>query len=75
MDRQPYESDNGLKNAILLGLPFVVYFDRRAHNPVLREAQLEEKVPPIPWLGNHGSNWCTHDYAKCHPISPCGNRR
>jgi len=30
----------------------VVYFDRRAHNPVLREAQLDKDCPPIPWLGN-----------------------
>jgi hypothetical protein len=30
----------------------VVYLDRRAHNPVLREAQLDKDCPPIPWLGN-----------------------
>jgi hypothetical protein len=30
----------------------VVYFDRRAHNPILREAQLDKDCPPIPWLGN-----------------------
>ncbi len=30
----------------------VVYFDRRAHNPVLREAQLDEGQPKIPWLAN-----------------------
>jgi hypothetical protein len=31
----------------------VVYFDRRAHNPILREAQLDKDCPPIPWLANH----------------------
>jgi len=29
-----------------------VYFERRAYNPVLREAQLDKNCPPIPWLGN-----------------------
>lgn len=31
----------------------VVYFDRRSHNPILREAQLDKDCPTIPWLGNH----------------------
>jgi hypothetical protein len=31
----------------------VVHFDRRAHNPILREAQLDKDCPPIPWLANH----------------------
>jgi hypothetical protein len=30
----------------------VVFLDKRAHNPVLREAALDEACPPIPWLGN-----------------------
>jgi hypothetical protein len=30
----------------------VVYFDRRAHNPILREANLGDDGPPIPWLGH-----------------------
>ena len=30
----------------------VVQFDRRSHNPVLREAILDADCPPIPWLGN-----------------------
>jgi hypothetical protein len=30
----------------------VVHFDRRAHNPILREAALDQACPPIPWLGN-----------------------
>jgi hypothetical protein len=30
----------------------VVHFDRRAHNPILREANLAQNCPPIPWLGN-----------------------
>lgn len=29
----------------------VVHFDKRSHNPILREAQLERDCPPIPWLG------------------------
>ena len=27
-----------------------IHFDRRAHNPILREANLERACPPIPWL-------------------------
>lgn len=30
----------------------VVHFDKRAHNPILREAALHRRCPPIPWLGN-----------------------
>ena len=30
----------------------VVSFDKRSHNPVLREAALDTEGPPIPWLGN-----------------------
>jgi hypothetical protein len=30
----------------------VVRFDKRAHNPILREATLDNACPPIPWLGN-----------------------
>lgn len=30
----------------------VIYFDRRSHNPILREAQLDKARPPIPWLGD-----------------------
>jgi len=30
----------------------VVHFDRRAHNPILQEADLDRYSPPIPWLGN-----------------------
>ncbi len=30
----------------------VVHFDKRCHNPVLREARLDDDCPPIPWLGN-----------------------
>ena len=32
--------------------PIVVHFDRRCHNPILREAKLDEQSPPIPWLNN-----------------------
>jgi len=35
------------------GRQLVVYFDRRSHNPILREAQLERAKPRIPWLANH----------------------
>ena len=30
-----------------------VTFDRRSHNPILREAALDEHCPPIPWLNNY----------------------
>src|SRR5262249_23299709 len=30
----------------------VVHFDKRSHNPVLREAALDADCPRIPWLGN-----------------------
>jgi hypothetical protein len=29
----------------------VVHFDKRSHNPILREAALDRDGPPIPWLG------------------------
>ena len=29
----------------------LVHFDKRAHNPILREAGLDRKCPSIPWLG------------------------
>ena len=29
----------------------VVHFDKRAHNPILREAALDRACAPIPWLG------------------------
>jgi hypothetical protein len=35
------------------GRRIVVYFDRRCHNPILREAALDKNCPPIPWLHNH----------------------
>ena len=34
------------------GRRIVVYFDRRSHNPILREAKLDKASPPIPWLSN-----------------------
>lgn len=30
-----------------------ITFDRRSHNPILREAALDEQCPPIPWLDNY----------------------
>lgn len=30
----------------------VVRFDKRSHNPILREARLDKDCPPIPWLGD-----------------------
>ena len=30
----------------------VVRFDRRSHNPILREAALDREAVPIPWLGD-----------------------
>jgi len=29
-----------------------VRFDRRSHNPILREAGLDRQFPPVPWLSN-----------------------
>ena len=29
-----------------------VSFERRSHNPILREAGLDRQCPPIPWLNN-----------------------
>jgi hypothetical protein len=31
----------------------LVTFDRRSHNPILREAALDRESPPIPWLHNY----------------------
>ena len=28
----------------------IVRFDRRSHNPILREAALDREAGPIPWL-------------------------
>ena len=30
-----------------------VTFDRRSHNPILREAALDRDCPPIPWLDGY----------------------
>ena len=30
-----------------------ITFDRRCHNPILREAALDTNCPPIPWLKRH----------------------
>jgi hypothetical protein len=30
----------------------IVHFDKRSHNPILREAALDRDCPPITWLGN-----------------------
>ena len=30
----------------------VVRFDRRSHNPILREAAIDREAEPVPWLGN-----------------------
>lgn len=35
------------------GRRIVVYFDRRSHNPILNEAQLDRASPKIPWLAGH----------------------
>lgn len=35
------------------GRRIVVSFDRRAHNPILREAALDNDCPKIPWAANH----------------------
>jgi hypothetical protein len=35
------------------GRRVVVHFDRRSHNPILREAKLDASPTKIPWLGGH----------------------
>jgi hypothetical protein len=35
----------------------LVRFDRRSHNPILREAALDRDAPPIPWLRGHKINF------------------
>jgi len=30
----------------------VVYFEKRAHNPLLKEAGFNKPTPPVPWLNN-----------------------
>ena len=35
------------------GSRIVVTFDRRSHNPILRESQLDKDGVKIPWLANH----------------------
>ena len=48
------ESQRGIDRAAQIMYPrIVVYFDRRSHNPVLREAELDRDCPKIPWIGNH----------------------
>jgi hypothetical protein len=34
------------------GEQIVVRLDRRSHNPILREATLDQQCPPISWLNN-----------------------
>ncbi len=38
---------------IASGRRILVHLDRRAHNPILREAQLDRGSPKIPWLANY----------------------
>lgn len=38
---------------IASGRRILVTFDRRSHNPILREAELDKARPKIPWLSNH----------------------
>ena len=35
------------------GRRILVHLDRRAHNPILREAQLDQGSPKTPWLANY----------------------
>jgi hypothetical protein len=30
----------------------VVYFEKRSHNPILKEAGFDKITPPVPWLNN-----------------------
>lgn len=38
---------------IASGRRIIVHLDRRAHNPILREAILDQGSPKIPWLANY----------------------
>jgi hypothetical protein len=38
---------------VAYGRRLLVTFDRRSHNPILREAMLDHGCPPIRWLQNH----------------------
>lgn len=49
--RKFVETSGAIK--IQRGQQIVVYFDRRSHKPILREAQLDRDCPAIPWLANH----------------------
>jgi hypothetical protein len=35
----------------------LVRFDKRSHNPILREAELDKGCPPIPWLGDRPASF------------------
>ena len=37
-----------------------VNFPRRAHNPIIKAARLDETAPPIPWLGNRRVRFSFH---------------
>ena len=37
-----------------------VRFDRRCHNPILREAALDRDPTPIPWLGERSIGFTYH---------------
>ena len=38
----------------------IVRFDRRCHNPILREAALDRDPTPIPWLGQRKIEFTYH---------------
>ena len=41
-------------------LRLVVHFDKRCHNPILREAALDRDSVPIPWLGQRKIEFTYH---------------
>jgi len=44
-----------------------VHFDKRSHNPILRQAALDADCPPIPWAGNKPLRFT---YAGADPAAP-----
>ena len=50
----------------------VVRFDKRSHNPILREAELDKGCPPIPWLGNLPVTFVSPCGLAPTVVSPCG---
>jgi hypothetical protein len=50
--KQAYQRLVGTGGVVeIQGDRLLVRFDKRAHNPILKEAALDRDCPPVPWLG------------------------